>query len=217
MPVIPINTPNLATDIAQIATFIATILGNAPTTLNSFFNPCWTLKPTGDCDALILTDVTDYQAITPINLDDVIISSNFGLLGDCGCEIITDGCPPNPLLPNSITTYDQLVKDGVYCAELTIQYTDNTIPSAPVIYTETISVAYESDCCTKKYRALSYNIWGKMSDISCQINCLQKVGRNVKSMKKSYLELSNLLWLYYNSIDSCYESDKVFCIFNKIK
>jgi hypothetical protein len=216
MPVIPINTPNLAVDIAQITTFINAILAAAPTTLNSFFNPCWTLKPTGDCDALILTDETDYQAFGVVPLDDLVITANFGPLSDCDCAIVTNDCPPNPLLPNSITTYDQLINDGIYCAEITIQFTDN-FPPVPVVYTETINVSYKLDCCTKKYRELAYNIWGKMSDISCCINDLSKIGRNVKTLKKSYLELSNLLWLYYNSIDSCNERDKVFCIFNKIK
>ena len=218
MPVIPINTPNLAADIVQMAAFVSAIIAGAPNTLNTYFNPCWSLKPTGDCSALILTDETDYQAIGVVDLNDVLISSTFGLLSDCGCEIISDGCPPNPLLPNSVTTYDQLAKDGTYCTEIEVSYT--VIPVGefePVTFTETIKVAYESDCCEKKYRALSYNIWGKMSDISCDINCLMKVGRNIKNLKKSYLELSNLLWLYYHSIDSCYESDKVFCIFNKIK
>jgi len=217
MPVIPINTPNLATDIAQIDTFIATILGNAPTTLNSFINPCWGLKPTGDCGALILTDFTDYQELTTIDLNDVLISVNFGMLSACNCEVLTDDCLSGVLLPNSITSYPELQYDGTYCAEVTIQYTDNTDPQNPIVYTEVIKVTYDIDCCEKKYRELSYNIWGKMSDISCTINCLVKVGRNVKTLKKSYLQLSNLLWLYYHSKDSCEERDKVFCIFNKIK
>jgi hypothetical protein len=225
MPVIPINTPNLVADQAQIAAFILAIEALAPTTLNTFFTPCWALKPSGDCDALILTDVTDYNVLdpygVPINIDDITISSNFGPVSDCGCEIVTDECQSGTLLPNSITTYDQLMRDGKFCAELTITFGWNPVPDDPdnplTYYTEVIKVAYEVDCCTKKYRELAYNIWGKMADISCQINCLVKVGRNVKKLKESYLELSNLLWLYYNSIDSCNERDKVFCIFNKIK
>jgi len=216
MPVIPINTPNLATDIAQIASFIATILAGAPVTLKSFINPCWTLKPTQDCDALILQDFTDYQELTPIDLNDVVLSSTFGPFSKCDCAIIVDDCSTQFVLPNSITSYDQLNQDGLFCAEILIQYTDN-VPIVPVVYTETVKVSFEIDCCEKKYRELSYNIWGKMSDIACTITKLSKVGRNIKKLKKSYLELSNLLWLYYNSIDSCNERDKVFCIFNKIK
>jgi len=217
MPIIPINTPNLAADIVQIAAFVVAIEATAPITVDTFFNPCWALKPSGDCEALILTDFTDYQAITPIDLNDVSISATFGFLSDCGCEVVVDDCGVKVLLPNSITTYDQLTKDGVFCSDLIITYIDNTIPASPITYTKSVKVSYEVDCCEKKYRELSYNIWGKMSDISCCINSLSKVGRNIKTLKKSYLQLSNLLWLYYNSIDSCNERDKVFCIFNKIK
>jgi hypothetical protein len=220
MPIIAINTPTLATDVAQIATFISTIEAGAPTTLDSFFAPCWALKPSGDCEALILTDFTDYTSLvdgSPIPPEDLVISSTFGPLSACGCEIVTNSCSTQTLLPGSITSYDSLTQDGVFCAEITITYTDSNDEGDAAVYTKTLKVSYETDCCERKYRELSYNIWGKMSDISCTINKLSKIGRNIKGLKKSYLQLSNLLWLYYNSVDSCNERDKVFCIYNKIK
>ena len=218
MPIIPINTPNLAADIVQMDVFANAIVLSAPITLNTYIKPYWALKPSGDCDALILTDFTNYQELGSVNLDDVVITSKFGTLSECGCEIITDNCPDKSLLPNSITTYDQLNKDGVFCSEITIQYTvgDGSSDNPYIAYSETIKVSYEVNCCEKKFQQLSFNVWGRMSDISCQINCLMKVGRSVKKLKKSYLELSGLLWVYYNSVDACNERDKVFCLFNKI-
>ena len=214
MPIININTPNLVADIAQIDAFIVTILAGAPTTVDTFFVPCWTLKPSGDCDTLILTDFTDYDGISAIDLDNVTISATFGPVGDC-CEIVTTPCSVGLIiLPNAITSYTDLNQDGLYCAEITITYYD---PISELTYTKVMKVAYTSDCCEAKYRDLSYNIWGKMSDIACSITKLTKVGRNIKTLKESYLQLSNLLWLYYNSCDPCIERDKVFCIFNKIK
>jgi len=210
MPVIPINTPNLATDIAQIATFIATILGGAPISFDTYINSCFALKPTqNDCDVLILQDFTDYQELGIVDINDVSISVSFGQMTDCGCVY---SCTGLPMLPNAIMTFDKVTSDGLWGAEIVITYV-----LLGITYTKTIRESFIVDCCEQPYRELSYNIWGKMSDIACTIVKLSKVGRNIKGLNKSYLQLSNLLWLYYNSIDSCNERDKVFCIYNKIK
>lgn len=210
MPVIPINTPTLAADIAQIAVFVANFLAGIPISFDTYINSCFALKPTqDDCDVLILTDFTDYQELGVVDLNDVTVSVSFGQMTDCGCAFTCTGIP---MLPNGVMTFDKVTSDGLWGAEIIVTYV-----LLGITYTKTIRESFVVDCCEKLYRELSYNIWGKMSDIACTITKLSKVGRNIKTLKKSYLQLSNLLWLYYNSVDSCNERDKVFCIFNKIK
>lgn len=212
MPVVVLNIPSIAIRLIEIIGFVGIIEGNAPITLETYINNCFTLKPSQDCDTLILEDHTDYKEIlSDIDLDDVEITVNFGSLSDCDCSIVNE-CPVQTILPNSITSFSDLESDGIYCAEITITYT-----LLDITYSRTIKSSFNKDCCDLSYKELSLNVWGRMSDIACTITKLSKIGRNITSLKKSYLKLSNLLWLYYNSVDSCNERDKVFCLFNKIK
>ena len=214
MPVIQISTPNLAADIASIASITATILGNAPIAFDSFINPCFKLKPTQDCDAMILHDFTDYQELTTIDLNDVVITFSYGMSTDCGCAYICSGLP---FTPESQYTLENLGEDACYGASIELQYTDNTDPMNPIVYNKTIMVSYEKDCCGESFKELACTILNKMNCIANTICSFKKIGRKIFDLKESYLKLSNLYWLYCNSKEPCNDRDQVYCLFNKIK
>lgn len=213
MPVILVNTPNLAADLVTIDGFITTIENNAPTVFSDIINACFKLKPTQDCDAMILHDFTDYQELEAVDLDNLTITFDYGIVTDCGCEWICEGLP---FTPNSKYTLDQLQEDGIYCVNIHMSY-DRDEGGPIVTYTSDFKVSYKKDCCEKSYEELGLNIWKNMVNISCCINNFAKIGRPIRDMKASYVKLSNLLWAYYNRFESCVERDKSFCLFNKIK
>ncbi len=218
MPVKPINTPNLITELADIDTIESSI--SPPIGFNTYINPIFKLKPTQDCEALILHDYTDYEELYSVSLDEVTIVISYGLLSDCGCEIdyICEGIS---FTPNSQYVLNNLLKDGVYCVKIEIQYYSpfNADRDPQIIdVSTTINSSYKKDCCEKEYKNISRNVWGKMSDLACSISNLAKIGRNTKQKRKSYVKLSNLLYLYYYlSKDACEEKEKVLCAYNKIK
>ena len=214
MSVIVVNTPNLATELAEIVSIRANIALNAPTTFDTLINPCFQLKPTQDCEALILEDFTDYQELVPIDLDNLTINVSLIRKTDCCPEGIT--CNALTIQPNVKTSFEDLEMDGVYCAIVSLSYVRDELGTL-VTYEKEIRPSYKKDCCEKEYKNISRDVWGKMSDIACCIANLAKIGRNTKELKKSYRKLSNLLYLYYNSVDACYEKDKVLCAYNKIK
>lgn len=215
MPVNQINTPNLAVELAVIDGIKSTIASNAPTTFDTIINSCWKLKPTQDCGAFILEDFTDYQELEAVDLNELTISTYLEFCGHCEN---TSPCPAIFIQPNVKTSFadDWVDKDGIYCAVIQITYNRDELGTL-VPYTKTIRQSYRKDCCEKEYKNISRDVWGKMSDIACNIRSLAKVGRNTKVLKKSYLKLSNLLYLYYNSADACFEKDQVLCMYNKIK
>lgn len=214
MPVAQINTPNLAAELVAIDGILTNIANNAPTTFDTIINDCFKLKPTQDCNALILEDFTDYQELEAIDLDNLTISAYIELCDEC---YDTQPCPAIFIQPNVKTTFDDLHYDGVYCVNIQMTYLRDEGGPDLVEYTKNFKVSYRKDCCEKEYKNIARDIWGKMADIACCINSLRKIGRNTKDLNKSYLKLSNLLYLYYNSFDACYEKDQVLCMYNKIK
>jgi hypothetical protein len=217
MPIQNINTPNLATELADIDTITGGI--SVPNSLDTYIKPIIKLKPTQDCEALILKDFTDYQELYPVDISEVTITFSYGLLSDCGCEIDYI-CQSLTLEPTSSYVLDNLEKDGVYCVEIQMNFSTFNPDAIPpeINETKTFNVSFRKDCCEKEYKNISRNVWGKMSDLACSIATLSKIGRNVKEKKKSYLKLSNLLYLYYYlSKDACEEKEIVLCTYNKIK
>lgn len=213
MAVIDINTPNLSNELNDIESFKVVINDNIQTSFDTLINPCFKLKPTQDCKTLVLKDYTDYQELGNIDINDVSINISYGLKTDCGCNVICENVDFNP---NGQFILEKLDSDGVYGFYINISYSRDENGSL-VFYTKTVQQSYTKDCCTSEYEYVGKNIWGNMSDISCSIISLNKIGRNVKSLNKSYRKLSNLLWLYYNSTDSCSEKEKVKCLYTKIK
>lgn len=209
MPVIPINTPNLATDIAQIATFVANILASAPTTFDTLINANFQLKPTQDCDAMILHDFTDYQELSVVDVNNVTITVAYGYRSKCEDVILCSGVP---LIPNSQLSLENLDEDKEYFCTVDISYFDGVDT-----WTKTLDTCYVKDCCSNSFRELSCTIVSKMNNIADTICCYKKVGRKIVKLKDSYLKLSNLYWLYNHSKNPCNDRDQVYCLFNKIK
>jgi hypothetical protein len=217
MPINSINTPNLVTDVASIASITATQQGAATTVFSDVINLCFQLKPTQDCDAMILHDFTDYQELGTVDLNDLTITFSYGIQTDCGVEEI---CAGLPFTPNSQYTINDLSKDGCYVVSVHIEYsgTGGTTDDPIVFdYTHDFDVHYEKDCCSASFKVVDDNIIAEMRTILGSICTLSKVGRKIKHLKDNYVKLSNLNWLYNNSKDPCSERDKVLCMFNKIK
>lgn len=212
MPVYQISVPNLVADQASIASIISGLV--VPTSFDTFINANFKLKPTADCDTLILHDFTDYQELGVIDLNDVVVTISYGYRHCCEDVIICDGIS---FTPNGQYVIENLDEDKEYFATIQIQYTDNTIPSDPQIYTKTFDVCYVKDCCSDSFRELSCTIVSKMNKIADTICCHKKIGRKITKLKDSYLMLSNLYWLYCNSKHPCNDRDQVYCLFNKIK
>jgi len=209
MPIININTPNLIADLATIAGIIISVEAAAPITFDTLIDACFKLKPTQDCDAMILHDFTDYQKLGVVDLDDVTITIAYGYEGDCGNVEICSGIP---FTPNSQYVLEQLQDDDCYYASVQIDYI-----VGPITYTKTFEVSYVKDCCTDSFDTLANKIVNKMNDIADTICTFKKVGRKISVLKNSYLILSNLYWLYCHSKNACNEYEKVYCLYNKMK
>jgi hypothetical protein len=209
MPIININTPNLIADLAQIVASEIIIEDSRVLVFSDIINAVFALKPTQDCDTLQLFDFTDYQELENVNMDNLTINVYLARHSSCG-EII-EYCSTE-IQPNVTTTFENLKEDGLYCAIVQIDYIRDLVP-----YTSIIHESYEKDCCTELFSKLASEMKIKMAKIGCSIVKFSKVGRNIVKLKDSYLKISNLMWVYNNSVDSCYEGDKVHCIYNKIK
>ena len=203
-----ITTPNLAADLISIDIAVAAIIAATPDSFDTYICPAVSLKPTSSCDDYVLTDHTDYQLLGAVDVNDVTITVTFGLMDDCYCDF---GCPESPET-NFIISYPDLKRDGLYCATVEFTYV-----LGEEIFTKTLKVAYNKDCCTKKFDDISFSVWGKMSQISCTMMSYSKIGKKVNKLRDSYLKLSNMLWLYYNHVDACNDWEKVSCMYNKIK
>lgn len=220
MSVIQVNTPNLTTDLLDIANAKVAIENNADTKLLDIIPFCFQLKPSNDCDTLRLYDFTDYSKVPDINYDNLTIEVSFGYKKECECEMI--GCS-QIMKPNGVITFEHLDKDGIYGVFVNISYIrEEPIPGPPgsvelVTYTDILQFSYEKDCCSNKYKELNNTIKSDMANKACSEIKLSKIGRSVKQLKKSYVKLSNLNWLYINSKDACNEVEKVNCLYKKIK
>jgi hypothetical protein len=209
MPIVQINTPNLIADLAQIDTFIGDVEAARALTFDDIINECFSLKPTQDCDTLQLFDDTDYNELEPVNLDNLTITVSLSREDSCGSTVICSGIQ---VLPNTTQTFDSLDKDGLYCSSVQLDYLrDGTL------YTKIIYPSYETDCCAELFHSLASTMKSKMASIGCTIVKYSKIGRKITKLKKSYLRISNLKWVYDNSLDACSERDKVYCLYNKIK
>jgi len=213
MPVYQILTPNLVTNLTDIDTLSAAIVAATPTSFDTLINDCFKLKPTQDCETLFVEDFTDYQELGVVDINDVTIVVSLSKKNDCGCKLICGGLIVDP---NSKITFENLIKDGTYSVEITITYVLD-IFGVPTTFTKTICESYVKDCCKREYKKVSFNICSRMATISCTIAQFSTIGRSIKSLKQSYMTLSNLLWVYYHAADSCLEVEKIKCIYNKIR
>jgi len=106
--------------------------------------------------------------------------------------------------------------DGSY--ELVVWYDDGK----GSILSVTLSICL--NCCTEKRNTLVCTIKSKMSVISCKINQYQRIGRRVFSLEKSYLKLSNILYVLNERSCcgmliplTCEEVEKLNCLIQTIK
>jgi len=120
-------------------------------------------------------------------------------------------------IPGTTTQiFSNLLGDGKYV--LVVSFYDAALD---VIYTTEICA--DLDCCDKKRISLADSIACKMASISCTICKYSSVGRNIKTLKKNYLKLSNFLYVL-NSCGcagkiplTCQEVELIKCKFKKIK
>lgn len=113
--------------------------------------------------------------------------------------------------------FDTDICDGSYV--LVVSYTE---PKSGTTYTEELEICLK--CCAEKRSSLVCTIKSKMSDISCKINQYQAVGRRVLSLQKSYLKLSNILYVLNERSCcgmliplTCEEVEKLNCLIQTIK
>jgi len=201
-------------DSAQVEGSIDVVKGLLTSTygdsFSTYFQGCFTLQPTLDCDTLVFEEFPDYVGVSNLIIDITLIYKT-----DCGDVIIS---PTQDYISGSGPIhFTDLDSDGVYCMQVHISFQAGGGKVAVIQYDEILTYAYDKDCCKRLYDALSETMLSKMSSDSCTMVKYSKVGRNVLKLKKSYTKISNLMWAYNNSSDACSERDKAFCLFNKIK
>jgi len=207
MPVNQISVPNLVADQAAIDAILAGLV--VPTSFDTLINANFKLKPTAECETLILYDYTDYQELGVVDINNVIITIAYGYKHCCDNVVICDGIV---FTPNGQYVMENLDEDKEYFANVQISYFDGVDT-----WTKTLDTCYVKDCCSDSFKELSCTIISKMNNIADTICCYKKVGRKIVKLKDSYLQLSNLYWLYCNSKNPCNDRDQVYCLFNKIK
>lgn len=210
MPIQNIIINNLAVKQASLVSIADNIEATREPTIDDYINFCMKVKPTQDCDALFLEDFTDYQELDAIDTSLVSISATFmKKTATCGVPM----CAEKVLSVNGKLVFENIDMDGVYGVIVNITY--SRVGFNP--FTKTLMIGYTKDCCAKKFTELAKTIWCKMASVSCTIVKYSKIGRKISELKKNYIKLSNLMWVYDNSYDGCYEIDKVYCLYNKIK
>ena len=206
------NIPNLLVDYNQIVAFRSSIISSIPYYFEHFVTDCFKLKPSQDCETLFLEDFSKWDGRKlPY---DVSIVVSLTKKNDCECIPICSGLT---MEPNSKLVFENLIKDGTYAVNIVVTYTVDVPIQGMITFTKVICKSYVKDCCKREYKEVANNIWEKMSGIACTITNFSETGRTVKSLKKSYIALSNLLWVYYHAADSCLEVDKIKCLYTKIR
>lgn len=212
MGVVVISLPNLATDVALIATTIANIEAAAPDNLRTFLNPRFMLKSSADCSTFYFDDLTDYDEVVSIDPADVAINVTFFYKDQCGEYICL--CPSQPMANNGRLEFQNEMGDGEYCAVVDVVYADPITPTN--IYSEQIEYCVTQKCCNNNMITLRDKIECKMAGIGCKINDFKKIGRNTTKLDNNYLKLSNMLWMIDNSNRSCRLYEVLSCLFKKI-
>jgi len=208
MAIVNISLPNLATDVALIESTIATIEAAVPNNLLSYIKPRFIFKGSEDCSTFYLDDVTDYQEVRPVTVENVTLNVTYSYKTACG-EIID--CSSNSMTVNGRLIFGNTYGDGEYCVSIQITYVVES-----VTYTDTVKYCLVQDCCQNKVIDLRKEISDCMASLSCKINEYKCIGRNYFKLTSKYLQMSNLLWVMDNTNSSCDDYSSFACLFKKI-
>lgn len=178
-----IDLPGILDDIAD------SIATNAPGDVNGdYVDLCFQVKTGDGCETIYVKDVTDYDDLTRIDVDDSIVYASLWKI-DCLCDeevIVTE----SQYAPGDSWQYDDL-EPGNYEVRIRIDY-NLTGPTAEVEKEYVFPVTL--DCCADDKEKLKVNLIEKIGALGKKIKEYGYMGKNTSKLIDGMYMLQLIQW-----------------------
>jgi len=193
--------------------------------LDAFIFPRFIFKGSADCSTFYLDDMTDYNEVVDIDINEVRTNVSLYFKRCCGLECL---CPLTSISTNGRLDFDNLRGDGTYVVLIDMSYSYWTVwegeGDPPVDWEPEYITVFKQireelsiDCCKAMRENIICTTESKMNGILCEIVKRRNVGRDWCKLMWSLYELSNVRWLMLRSCIDCNDTQLFKCYVDKIK